>query len=197
MNRSYLIYGGMALAVAVGGFILIRHNAATAANVAQDTSANDSALNSLYPGILYSGAGGSTGTSTTDALTQALQQQATKDSNDYTLASATLASNEKVSLATLDTQKVIALDTNQTAIEQSLAAQLGDIALSMKPNWGALGAIAGNIGFANGKITLDLAGTQDRANGRIIGQANVDKARQTASAVSGANVVVANPLASH
>lgn len=186
MDRKYLVYGGGALVLLVGGYFIYSHSVGPAAQAA---ASNTGDLSTLYPSPTVIGSGSSTSSdsSGTDQLSQLLAAQSTQNQQNYQLGEDTLASNQKIQLATLDTQKAIALDTNQANIEQSLASQLAGIVAQMKTSYGGkygggstgLGEIAGSIGFSNGKISLDLAGSQTTLAGTIKStQAAVDKVKQ-------------------
>lgn len=182
-DKKWLLYGGIGVAVLAGGYMLLSSGGASASPDATNTGD----LSTLYPNMVIGG-GGSTGTdsSGTDQLSQLLSAQLQQSTQNYDLNKANIESNERISMATLSTQKEIALNTNQTNIAQALAGQLGNIVDSMQYTWGSkfggghsgLGAVAGAIGFSDGKITFDIAGTQQGAAG-LTGQENYEKVKNS------------------
>ncbi len=192
-KKIYLLYGAGALVALVGGYF-IYENSTSPTGAAANSGTDSSTLGSVYPDTIYGG--GSSGTTTTDTsgtdtLSALLAQQTTQSTQNYQLGEDTLASQERVSLATLDTQKAIALDTNQANIEQSLAGQLGSIVQAMTPSYytkygkvsPGLAEVAGGIGFSNGQITLDLGASHfATVNGQaaqVVGGDTVNQVKQS------------------
>jgi hypothetical protein len=162
--NKWLLWGGAGAAALVGGFMLLRGGSAPAASA-------DSGSGGYYPPMVFGSGGGtvasdSSGTSTDNSIAQLIAGNLAVAQEQSSMTKYTSDNDKAVALATLGTQQTIAsndnanklalqLNNNKTAIQQALAAQLGNISATLGTKQG----LAGSLGFVDDKIVVDLKGT--------------------------------------
>ncbi len=164
MNK-WLLWGGAGAAALVGGFMLLRGGSAPAAQSADSGGG-------YYPPMVFGSGGGTvassdSGSSTDNSIAQLIAGNLAVAQEQSSMTKYTSDNEKAIALATLGTQQTIAsndnsfklaqtLDNNKTAVQQSLADQLG----ALSATFGSKTGVKGSIGFDGTKINIDLGATK-------------------------------------
>jgi len=169
IDKKILLWGGAGI-VALGGAWFVLHRGSG--------SGQDSAAMAAYiPPTVYGtgsvagadpgGLGGTTGLSTDNSIAQIIAANLGLAQLQSSAAIHTSDNQKEVALATLDANKIIALNDNQTTVNNSLAQQLGNVINAFTKK--SASSTGGTSGFFGIGATAGSSSSIEQGPGSIVG----------------------------